>query len=457
MMKQKSMKRVGLLLVLLALLLIPSMALAADVPAIGVQLNGEDVVFPDASPVNENGRVYVPFRAVFEALDATVDFRADDGLIMAEKDGTQVTFKVDQNTVNVNNGVPTTITIDAAPFIRDGRTYVPVRFAAQTLGLEVGWDGDAQTVVMLDKAELKEASKGQYTLMDQYMSYAKAQKLTGSVKANGDLKFEMQMASGSGSDAVMIPIKGTVKVDGITSTEASNMKMAMTLNLDELKAAMQELEALTAEDQAVFNAMEQIDMQVIVDAKGGKTYMKSSIFAMAGMDGNTWYKMDLNQTAAQSGMDLQQMLESEAADLDSYEASVMKMIDSLTPESASVCELMIGMLDLYCDDSFQRVGNNYISSMKYDMDGMAMSISITVKTNGSAVTGYQQAATMYMGTAPMMTLKTEQTGSKMTMDMNMSVQGILTMKVNGDLRYTATSEKAPTAPPAGTVILDLTA
>ena len=181
-MKQNYLKYrgyLGMICLLLVLLLVPGQALAADSPEIGVQLNGEAVEFTDAAPVNENGRVYVPFRAVFEALDAKVDYRADDGQIMAEKDGTNVIFKVQQNTVTVDNGNANTITIDAPPFIRDGRTYVPVRFAAQTLGLEVGWDSASSTVVMLDKAELKEAAKGQYTLMDNYLKFAKMQNLTG--------------------------------------------------------------------------------------------------------------------------------------------------------------------------------------------------------------------------------------------------------------------------------------
>lgn len=38
-----------------------------------------------------------------------------------------------------NNG--NTKTMDVAPFIKDGRTFVPVRFVAEELGFIVGWDG----------------------------------------------------------------------------------------------------------------------------------------------------------------------------------------------------------------------------------------------------------------------------------------------------------------------------
>lgn len=441
------------LLLLMVLCFVPSMALADDAQSMKVQLNGENVMFTDAVPVNENGRVYVPFRAVFEALDAEVDYRAEDGRIMAEKDGVQVTFYVNQNTVTVDSGMENIIEIDAPPFIRDGRTYVPVRFAAQTLGLEVGWDGSVSTVVMLDKDELKENAKGQYKLMDSYLKYAKAQNLTGNVKTEGSLKLDMQMADGSGEAAKMIPLTGSLKLNGITSPDQADMDIAMELNLEELQAALLKNDAMTDDNLAAMDALKQMHMQVLVDNKTGTAYMQSDIFAQSGMDGSAWYKMNLND--AQSGMNLQAIAAASANSQNGYEASVMQMIDSLMPENASACEIMLKSLNMYRDDAFQRVGNQYISSTRYDSNGSATSMSITLKTNGSTITGYQQATSVYMGTAPIMTMKLDMTGSKASVDMNMNVQGILTMKVSGDVRYSAASEKPQALPPYGAVILDM--
>lgn len=437
------------IMLLAVLFFVPSMAFASESPAIGVQLNGEDVTFTDAVPLNENGRVYVPFRAVFEALDAEVDYRAEDGRIMAEKEGVNVTFYVDQNSVTVDNGMAKTIEIDAPPFIRDGRTYVPVRFAAQTLGLEVGWDGNVSTVVMLDKAELKENAKGQYKLMDSYLRYAKMQNLTGNVKTEGNLKLNMQLADGSGDAAKMIPITGNVKVNGISSADKADMNMVMELNLDELNAALEQNEAMTDENMAAMEALKQMNMQVLVDNKTGTAYLKSGIFANSGMDGNAWYKLKMNE--AQTGMNLAAV----AGNENSYEAYAMQMIDSLMPENAAACEMILKNLNMYRDDAFQHVGSQYISSSRYNMNGSATSMSITLKTNGSTVTGYQQASSVYMGNTPIMTIKQDMTGSRATLDMNMNVQGVLTMKLNGDIRYSAAAEKPQAMPPYGAVILDM--
>ena len=60
------------LLCALALLGCAGPALAAEDPGISVQLDGEELVFPDAVPEAVDGRIFLPARAVFEALGAQV-------------------------------------------------------------------------------------------------------------------------------------------------------------------------------------------------------------------------------------------------------------------------------------------------------------------------------------------------------------------------------------------------
>lgn len=452
----KHMKQICLLLAVLACFFLPAAAFAeeAPVPAIQVQLNGETLQFSDAAPVNENGRVYVPFRAVFEALDAEVDYRAEDGLIMAEKEGTSVTFKVNESAVSVDNGTENEITIDAPPFIRDGRTYVPVRFAAQTFGLTVGWDSTLQTVVMLDKAALKEAARGQYTIMDSCMEYSKSFNEK-PLQVDGDIQFDMQVANGSGEDARMIPVTGSMALDGISTVDTASMDMAVKLDLASLQTALEEAGSLTDEDKTVMEQLKAFDMQVIANLETGKVYMKSGMFALAGMDGTAWYMMDLNEMIAGAGMDLKALME--AAKGTSYEAYMMTMIDTLPVDDALSCAMLLQTVTQYQDSHFQKVGNNYVSSMKQEVAGMTTATSLTIKTNGSDVTGWQEAMSMYLGTAPLMTVKADQTGSKTTMTMTMNMEGMMTMNLSGTMTCTATSEQPLAAPPAGSVIMDMTA
>ena len=45
-------------------------ALAAEEPAIQVQLDGQNLTFTDAVPQVKDQRTFLPFRAVFEAMGA---------------------------------------------------------------------------------------------------------------------------------------------------------------------------------------------------------------------------------------------------------------------------------------------------------------------------------------------------------------------------------------------------
>jgi len=46
----------------------------------------------------------------------------------------------------VVDGVPQEFDADSQPFISDGRTFLPVRAIAETLGVDVNWDGETRTV-----------------------------------------------------------------------------------------------------------------------------------------------------------------------------------------------------------------------------------------------------------------------------------------------------------------------
>jgi hypothetical protein len=59
--------------------------------------------------------------------------------------GANISFKVSSNIYTVN-GVNKVM--DAAPYIKGDRTYVPMRYMAETLGAEVVWDQTAQTVTL---------------------------------------------------------------------------------------------------------------------------------------------------------------------------------------------------------------------------------------------------------------------------------------------------------------------
>ena len=142
----------------LALLTAPAAQAAGT---IGVELDDVPLAFTDAVPLAQDGRTYLPFRALFEAMGAGVEWDAATQTVTAVRDGRTVRLTLGQTAVTVEeDGKTTELLTDAAPFARGGRTYVPVRFAAQAFDAVVDWDAETRTVRIVDAGRLLDEYDG---------------------------------------------------------------------------------------------------------------------------------------------------------------------------------------------------------------------------------------------------------------------------------------------------------
>ena len=97
---------------------------------------GESLLKTDVDPVEINGRVLVPMRAIFEVFEADVSW--DDATKTATTVRGDTVIKVTENNQIVKvNGQD--VMLDVPATIIDGRFVVPVRFISETFGAEVGW------------------------------------------------------------------------------------------------------------------------------------------------------------------------------------------------------------------------------------------------------------------------------------------------------------------------------
>ena len=119
--------------------------------AITVTLNGEPVVFADSEPVIMSDRVMLPIRAVAEAAGLTVDW--DESKYTVGIRSSAQTFEYPENAdgaLKVYANGELVVFADQAPVIVNDRTLIPVRGAAEALGMDVEWDEAANTVVITD-------------------------------------------------------------------------------------------------------------------------------------------------------------------------------------------------------------------------------------------------------------------------------------------------------------------
>ncbi|WP_081824006.1 stalk domain-containing protein [Paenibacillus sp. UNC451MF] len=113
-------------------------------PNIQVFIEGKLQTYEQA-PVNWNGSVLVPLRAIFESLGAAVEWKSSTQTVTATKEGKTIVLTIGSNIAYVN-GSP--VTLNAAAQLINGNTMVPVRFVSEALGGVVEWNEAAQSVIV---------------------------------------------------------------------------------------------------------------------------------------------------------------------------------------------------------------------------------------------------------------------------------------------------------------------
>lgn len=124
---------------------------AADDTSVNIIYNGQLLTYTDAVPENINDRIMLPFRAVLESMGADVDYDDASRLVTASRKDTTIKFTLEDDTIYVTkDGQNSEIKLDVPMIIKNDRTLVPIRFISNALGMQVGWDGDCQTVFVVD-------------------------------------------------------------------------------------------------------------------------------------------------------------------------------------------------------------------------------------------------------------------------------------------------------------------
>ena len=136
------MKRV-LSIILLILLSISFVGAETQEP-IDISLNGQELLL-DEPPIIVEGRTLVPVRFIFEPLGLTISWNSESRTAIGEKDGLSIIMPID-STIAVVNDNP--VKLDVAATIINDRTYVPLRFVAESTGAIVTWHGESRSVTI---------------------------------------------------------------------------------------------------------------------------------------------------------------------------------------------------------------------------------------------------------------------------------------------------------------------
>ncbi|WP_199624585.1 stalk domain-containing protein [Paenibacillus alkalitolerans] len=138
-----------LLVMALALGIFPVTSAAAS--SIKVVKDGTTLSF-DENPQVINGRTFVPYRKLAEEIGAKVSWDDASDKVTVTKGTKTAVLTIGSKTAAVNGK---SVTLDAAPITKNGRTLVPLRFISESLGLWVSWNGTSKTVAIESKKTIK--------------------------------------------------------------------------------------------------------------------------------------------------------------------------------------------------------------------------------------------------------------------------------------------------------------
>lgn len=270
------MKKTFSLLLALCLaltLLVP--AAAADAPEVTVQWMGETVAFPDAQPHIRSGRTMAPVRALAEAAGAAVDY--DAGLVtLRAADGTLIRFRPGELTAErVSGGVTDRFSMDAAPYIEDGRTYVPLRFFAEALGCDVGWDNALRCAVAADRDALIAELDAPFGRVNAALAALResAAALGESKRLQGSAALTLTALDSLNGDRTV-----SAALDYSVLTNGAAAEGVFALNAAELLALLPDAETYDAAEREALEllraGLEKTEIRVICDSAAGSVYVR---------------------------------------------------------------------------------------------------------------------------------------------------------------------------------------
>jgi len=121
---------------------------ATDINHLQIVVNGK-VLQANDQPFIVSGRTVLPLRSIGEALGLEVSYDPQTKQIKLAAQNAEYIFNVDSNQAAiVENGEVTHVELDVSVQLKNGVSFIPVRFISEQLGYDVIWDKDMQNVVI---------------------------------------------------------------------------------------------------------------------------------------------------------------------------------------------------------------------------------------------------------------------------------------------------------------------
>ena len=366
-----------------------------------VMFDGDYVDFDGSEPVNDNGVVMIPGRALFEAFGGDVAF--DNGEITIELGGKTIGLTIGTAEISITEGDDVQVKeISRAPYISaQGKTYLPVRAVCEALGFDVYWDDWAETVVIIDTESLIAEIDAKFMTANEFLSgLTMPEARTGAYKTTMDMAVNITMLDSINGDKTMkLSANSTMIMDGYNFS--MTCKTDINALADMIFAAYSVIDSEAGEEIArIKELLKNAAFDMIFNYDEGKMYITSPLLGelFDGFTANTWLEIDgiseyIDMAQAEGnpfeGLTVGTLIYSGA--MSSYGGVDCYLYDAIISQAESLA----GFLG---DGKLTKKGNDY--SINLTMDDLSEMLgkdaeeaitefdtSITVKTDKGAITG----------------------------------------------------------------------
>lgn len=98
--------------------------------------------------IDNNNRTLMPVRKPLEMIGATVSFDGKNHIVRAIKEDVILEIPMNEDYIKVNDKI---LKMDTKPFIKNGRTYIPLKYVFEGFGYNIEWHEASRTVVVSNK------------------------------------------------------------------------------------------------------------------------------------------------------------------------------------------------------------------------------------------------------------------------------------------------------------------
>lgn len=455
---------------------------------VNVQVNGAYVSFPDATPELTGGRTTVPFRAIAEAMGCTVDYDVSTGTVSAARSGSRLSFVRGSNSLTriAADGTSETIPMDIAPYEKNGRTYVPVRFFAEAYDQTVLWDDTYQIAVILDEEKLAATANTDFSVVNRLFRSDYDPAKTYRTALELAAKFT-QFDSINGDTVYPLSLNATIVSQG------QNLQLQLKLNIEAiLDLILPELDAdkdggnqygqeMAEMRDKLRESLKKGDLELIVNADEDTLYFKSAAITSVFKDtlpepfdrvndDKVWYRLSEVGVADLTGTLLPEM-PTPAANVGALLYAVTCAQDQYAPYNiyadtlANAAELRA----MFGDTQFKKSGSAYTIALHYDANGatgeeidtffedMDMTVfdaNLSITESGWMNLTLSADIDSY-GDEARITAKLSGNANQADGSFMLHIKNQIKAEFTLSASQKATSDAVLSAPPTGTVVLDL--